>query len=152
MAIDLKRLIRRVPEELYGQGKLDLIDELFAENYVGHEAIMGETDREGLAKAVQGYRRAFPDLRMEVLDTIREGDRVAVRWRSTGTHQGELFGRPATHKRATVEGLSMATFRDGKITESWVQMNGLRMLQQLGIVPPLRKADGNGRAHAQPRH
>ena len=89
----------------------------------------------GLIEAARGYRDAFPDLRMTADQSIAEGDYVATRWTGRGTHKGELFGIPATGKEATVTGISIDRWADGKIVESWTNWDTLGLLQQIGAVP-----------------
>ncbi|HWJ32200.1 MAG TPA: ester cyclase, partial [Gaiellaceae bacterium] len=89
----------------------------------------------GLIGAARAYRDAFPDLRLTAEQTIAQGDHVAVRWTARGTHQGELFGIPATGKEAIVTGISFDRWANGKIVESWTNWDTLGLLQQLGAVP-----------------
>jgi predicted ester cyclase len=81
------------------------------------------------------YRSAFPDLSFEVQETVTDGEWVAVRWTSTGTHEGELMGIEPTGKKTAVEGIELDRIEDGKIVESRVSWDALGLLQQLGAVP-----------------
>jgi predicted ester cyclase len=38
------------------------------------------------------FREAFPDFRMEIVDLVAEGDRVAAHFRCSGTHRGAWRG------------------------------------------------------------
>ena len=67
---------------------------------------------------------------------IADGDRVAGRLTASGTHQAELFGMPATGKRATWFEIHIARFANGKLIEHWGTIDQLGMLQQLGVIPP----------------
>lgn len=66
---------------------------------------------------------------------MAEGDRVAIRWSVTGTHQAEFMGIPATGKQVTVRGMTLDQIEDGKIKKSWGEWDTLGMLQQLGVIP-----------------
>ncbi len=144
-------LVRIVCEDVYGKGKLDLIPEAMHEDFKGHDPLLGTHDRRGVEQAVQMYRRAFPDMEMKVVDSVQSGDVVTARWRSTGTHKGELLGIAPTNKQISVEGISMVRFRDGKAQESWVQWDALGMMRTLGVVsePKIKRPDGGERAAAQ---
>jgi predicted ester cyclase len=83
-----------------------------------------------------GYRQAFPDLDTTTEDLISEGDKVVVRWTTSGTHQGETeaFG-PATGNRMEIMGITIQRFEDGKIAEGWTLADTLGQMQQLGMAP-----------------
>ena len=63
------------------------------------------------------YRAAFPDLHITVEDQIAEGDKVVTRWSSTGTHEGDLPGFPASGNKTTVTGIGVDPFGDRNIVE-----------------------------------
>jgi steroid delta-isomerase-like uncharacterized protein len=127
----------RIIEEVFGAGKYDVAEELIAPDAIGHDpALPAPTiGPAGLIEAARAYRDAFPDLRLTAEQAIAEGDYVAVRWTARGTHRGELFGIPATGKEATVTGISIDRWANGKIAESWANWDTLGLLQQLGAVP-----------------
>jgi steroid delta-isomerase-like uncharacterized protein len=133
---DLKAMVRRELEEVYGAGDLDVVDEIVSKGYVGHDSAIPEPLRgpSAVKDAAAGYRAAFPDLRLTIETQIAEGDIVVTRWTATGTHQGELFGIAPTGKQATVSGISIDRFSGGKVAESWTNWDTLGLLQQLGAV------------------
>jgi steroid delta-isomerase-like uncharacterized protein len=77
---------------------------------------------------------AFPDLRFTIEDQLVQGDRVAFRWRATGTHKGPLGAAPATGKSVAVEGLIIDRVVGKKVQERWEQWDQSLMLQQLGLA------------------
>ena len=133
-----KAIVRRVPEEITSQGKLELIDELFSPDIVDHTFTpeLGLTPgREGIRQFISMLRAAFPDIDIKVQDAIAEGDKVVVRNSAQGTHQGEFMGIPPSGKHATWSEIHIARITDGKIVEHWANVDLLGMLQQLGVVP-----------------
>jgi predicted SnoaL-like aldol condensation-catalyzing enzyme len=76
-----KALARRVLEEMFNKGNLDLADEVFAPDYVDHDPAMPEDIRgpEGFKEYVSMFRTAFPDLHLEIEDQVAEGDKVVTR-------------------------------------------------------------------------
>jgi steroid delta-isomerase-like uncharacterized protein len=126
-----------VIEELFNKGNLDLADELIAPDYVDHDTALPEDVRgpEGFKQFVSLYRSAFPDLHVEILEQIAEGDRVATRWVATGTHQGELMGIPPTGNRMRQPGMEVVHVSEGKYVEEWEGYNAMVMMQQLGVIP-----------------
>ena len=76
-----KALARRVIEEMFNNGNLDVADELIAPNYVDHDPAIPDDIHgpEGFKKYVSAYRSAFPDLHIQIEDQIAEGDKVTTR-------------------------------------------------------------------------
>jgi steroid delta-isomerase-like uncharacterized protein len=134
-----KEIARRIIEEVYNAGRYEVADELIAPDYVGYDAASPEPMRgpDGIKRQAEGYRTAFPDMRLTIEDEIAEGDRVVTRWTATGTQEAELFGIPATGKQATVTGITISRIVDGRIAENWISWDTLGLLQQLGAVPAM---------------
>ena len=137
---DNKEAARRWHVEIFGQGQLDLVDELFAENYRQSHLYAPPggwpAGREGARATVRFYRTAFPDARFEVHDQIADGNVVATRWTARGTHNGPLPDLPATGLPITIEGISIEYFdENGAIVRSEVNWDLLGMMQQLGAIP-----------------
>lgn len=132
-----KTVSRRFFEEVFGKGKLNVLDEIIAEDYVNSgPGTLPElpTGPDGAKKLVTVYRKAFPDVHFTIDDQIAEGDTVVTRWTADGTHQGELVGIPATGKTSTVSGVAVDRFVNGKIAESWGIFDQFGMLHQLGVI------------------
>ena len=92
------------------------------------EAIAGENALHNQMDMLYG---AFPDLALEIVNIVAEGDLVVVRFAAPGTHTGEFAGIPATGKRATWKGLVMYHVVDGKITEAWANWDDWGLIEQL---------------------
>jgi steroid delta-isomerase-like uncharacterized protein len=73
-----------------------------------------------------------PDFHNEVVLTITENDKTFARLLYRGTHQGELFGLPATGRRFEYAGAAVFTVRDDLISDVWVLGDIYGLLQQLG--------------------
>ena len=84
-----KVIVRRFFEEPW-KGNLDVVDELTASDYVGHDPALPEPLRgpEGVKEFIATYREGFPDARITVEQQLAEGDLVATRWSARGTHEG----------------------------------------------------------------
>ena len=133
-----KAIARRFLEEVFGQGKLAVADEIVASDHVdrGPGALPGmPPGPEGSKMLVTVYRNAFPDVHFTIDEQIAEGDKVVTRWTGHGTHKGELAGIPATGKSATVTGMGVDRIVNGKIVESWGIFDQFGMMQQLGVIP-----------------
>jgi steroid delta-isomerase-like uncharacterized protein len=132
-----KALVRRQEEDLFSGGNLDVADEIYAPDYVGHDPSNPEDVRglQAAKRAASDYRQAFPDLRVTVEDLIAEGDRVAAHLRFRGTHLGELDGIAPTGRRVDCTGIVVSRIEEGKIAEDWANFDDLGMMQQLGLIP-----------------
>jgi steroid delta-isomerase-like uncharacterized protein len=137
-----KVLSRRVIEELFNAGNLDVADELIAQDHVHHDPAMPEEGHgiEDFKQFAALYRSAFPDVHIEIEDQIAEGDKVTSRWVAQGTHEGELMGIAPTGNRVTVAGMTIDRIADGKVAETWDNYDALGMMQQLGVIPSPEQA------------
>jgi predicted ester cyclase len=81
------------------------------------------------------FFRAFPDIKLEEQDIFAAGDRVAVRFRFTGTHTGEFLGNQPTGKRVDYQSYEIYRIADGKIAEEWICADMLTILTQIGAFP-----------------
>ena len=133
---DQKEIVRRMIEEGFNEGNLDLADELAADDLVVHEAAMDEPirGREGYKEFLETYRSAFPDAHIEIEELTAEGDTVVARWTATGTHDGDLMGIEPTGNEVTIMGFEAYHVEDGRIVELWEVFDGLGMMAQLGVV------------------
>jgi len=138
--MDNSQIARAVMEELFSKGNLAFVYQNFERTYRGHDPLLGEVNCDQLKKEVQMYRAAFPDLICKVDELIAAADKVLVRWSSRGTHKGPLLGRAPTGRRVEVQGLTVLTFRNGKIAEDYSQWDVLHLLQELGIAPQISAA------------
>ncbi len=132
---DLKALTRRFYDEVFVQGKLDLMDEFVHDDFVEHEEFPGlPPGKEGLVVFITMMREAFPDIAVTVNDIIVEGNKLVSRIRLSGTHSGEFLGIPPTGKTMDIQAIDILAFRDGKATEHWGVTDQMAMMQQLGVV------------------
>ncbi|MGH2588939.1 MAG: ester cyclase [Dehalococcoidia bacterium] len=131
-----KAVISRVFEEVWNQGDLDRIDELFTPEYVRHGVPAdGLAGPEGEKQHRAAFRAAFPDLVITAEDMVAEGDRVAVRYTWTGTYQGTWPGIPGAGTRVTMTGIAIHRMVAGRITDLWVVGDELGLFRQLGALP-----------------
>ena len=130
-----KRLVNRIYDEAISSGIYDVIDELVAPNYVSHGLPMSVNGPQGFRKSIETFRSAFPDLYMLVEEQIADGDRVSNQGYITGTHRAEFLGVPASGQQIKVNVISIWRFEDSKVAESWVQIDLMSLMQQIGAVP-----------------
>ena len=127
---------RRFLEEAFNRGNLSVIDELSTEDFVGHDPMTGDQDKEGGKQAISGYRAAFPDLHIAIEDIFAAGDKVAYRWSVEGTFENEIMGLQPTGERGDpVRGITIDRFEGGKVAESWSQWDTLTLMRDIGAIP-----------------
>jgi steroid delta-isomerase-like uncharacterized protein len=137
--------VRRLIDEAWNKGNLNLIDELLTRDHVNHDPVNPVNGIDGYKNLVKKYRTAFPDLRLEIDEVLSVTDRVVVRWQFTGTHQNTLDGIPATGRHATGPGITISRFQGDRIQETYVTWDALGLMQQLGVVTMPGKTHTAGR-------
>jgi steroid delta-isomerase-like uncharacterized protein len=131
--------------DIWNQGNLDLVDEIYAPDYVNHDLTMPE-DVRGVEDVREFYRRylsAFSDAEITIEDQLAEGDKVVTRWTARGTHKGELMGVPPSGKRVEVAGITIGRIEGGKVAEEWDSYDALGLMQQIGAIPELGEQAGS---------
>jgi steroid delta-isomerase-like uncharacterized protein len=132
----IESVIRQLYDEVISQGKLELVDSLFSPDLKFRHPLSSEmmTGSESFKKALESYRRSFPDLKITITDLIIDGDKVAVRAIDRGTQQGTWLNQAPTNKTIEWTTTEIFRFQDGKIVELCVDEDILGALQQLGIT------------------
>jgi steroid delta-isomerase-like uncharacterized protein len=138
-----KEIVRRMIEEVFNKGDLEVVDDLVAPNYVyhfpGREDIKGSEELKQFAMMI---RTAFPDFHITIDDMVAEGDEVACRYTYLGTHKGEFVGIAPTGKQFQATGILISHIKGGKEVEVWESIDRIGMLQQIGVIPPMGQDGG----------
>lgn len=129
-------IVRQLFEEALVEGDLDLVDDLVADDFVGHSNLVPEPieGREEYKAFLSKISAGASDAEYTVEDIFATDEKVAVRGRSTGIHDGEFMGIQPTGKEIEIEGMYIARIEDGQIVESWGQNDLLSVFQQLGVT------------------
>ena len=136
MADDPRTVNRRFNEEVINAQRAGAIDELVSEDIVDHLPMPGQAPgREGIRQLMTMFAAAFPDMRIEVVTEVAEGDRVAQVARISGTHKGDFMGLPATGRQVSVLAADIGVVRDGQFVEHWGFIDQAGLMQQLGLGP-----------------
>ena len=137
MALENSQLIRRWFDQVWNQGRADVIDQMSHPETRGYgQAEHGrQIDMDEFKKLWSDLRSAFPDIQFTIHDTIEQGEKVAARWTATMTHKGEFLGFAPTGRTANITGISLQRWENGKIMEGWDNWDQLGLLVQLGAVP-----------------
>lgn len=131
-----KAIVRRYYDEVLNRGHISVLDEIAAEQYVENDPFPGQGQgRSELKARVSTLLTAFSPCTFTIEDIVAEGDRVVVRWRSSGNHSSEFLGMPATNRDYTVAGIDIHRLTDAGMAEHWHVVDQLSQLQQLGLIP-----------------
>jgi predicted ester cyclase len=131
-----RALARRVTEEIFNQGKLNVVDELFTPDFVEHNLPPGYPQGSaGFRQWVADLRQAFPDFHFTIEDFVGEGGKFAVRITAQGTFKGRFMGMAPTGKQAVWSEVHLVRVAGDRCAEAWGVVDQLGMLQQLGVIP-----------------
>ena len=136
---DSKTIARRFIQ-VWGDGDLDLIDELAAPTLTVHYPAFGQVieGARDFRMMMTDFRIAFPDAAIRVDDELAEGEKAAIRWTFSGTHKGRLMGVPASYLKVTWTGITIYRIVGGKVVDEQGEEDFLGFLRQIGIPPRVR--------------
>ncbi len=120
MAKSNEERVRLATDEILGKGNLDVVEEIFATDYVLHAGGKDHKGPEFVRRFAKLLRAAIPDLRVvEVALLIQAGDTIA--WQRTlgGTHEAEMMGIPPTRQKVEWRDMVVTRFDGEKIAEDW---------------------------------
>jgi steroid delta-isomerase-like uncharacterized protein len=138
MALDAHTIARRWFDEVWNQGREEVVDELFAEDSVAHGLGEGAATVRGPEEFKMFFRTmkgALPDVQIKVEDLFATDEHARIRVTLHGTHLGEGLGLKPTGRRVAVSGIVIIKVRDGKVVEGWNCWDQLGFLKQLGALP-----------------
>jgi predicted ester cyclase len=127
-------------EQAYNARDTDTIRASVAADFVPHTAgsEMMPPGVEGAIAANEGAHATYPDRKTEILEIFGDGDKVVSHVRMTGTNQGGLpwANVPPNGNKVDIDWIQISRHGDdGKIVETWSQMDVAKMMQQLGAMP-----------------
>jgi steroid delta-isomerase-like uncharacterized protein len=136
MSTEEYKHLAREAIRIWSTGDFRVADEIYASNYVNHQHHAPDDLRdlqglEAMKTFAAEFREAFPD---SIDIQLAEGDMVATRFTSRGTHKGTFMGVEPTDKVLSWTGITIDRISEGKIVESWANWDMMGMMQQLGAV------------------
>lgn len=140
-----KVIVRRFIDEIFVQGRKEAVDELLADDFVGHTWPSTGNPKDDLKGAIERTSNGLTDPVFHIEDLIAEGNEVAVRLTAAATQTGPLMGMPPSGKRYEIGEIHIFRLRAGKVVEHWHQFDQMKMMQQLGAMPA-KGADDKGAA------
>jgi predicted ester cyclase len=129
-----KELLRRFYKDVYVDWDMSLADAVVSPRFTSHDwPDGGPTGPRAFREYYAAMRTAVPDARYEVDDLIAEGDKVVVRWRLLGTHEGSFQGIAPTGRAIALEGIAIYRVDRGKLMERWVVSDLHGLLESLRV-------------------
>jgi predicted ester cyclase len=128
-----KKAVLRFNKEFIEQGNVDSFKELIADDVINHSAPAGSSKGpDGMLYFLNSIlRKGFPDMKVEILDQVAEGDKVTSRKAIYATHLGEFMGIPPSNKKVVIHVIDIIRLRDGKYVEHWGAHNLGEIITQL---------------------
>jgi predicted ester cyclase len=121
--------------------------DLYAEHVVLHGYAGVEPGLASVKRYYEAFWSAFPDAAVRHDDIVEGEDKMALRYRITGTHLGPFLGIAPTGRPVSVAGMTMLAFSAGKCVERWSIADSISLLAQLGVdVVPKRGVVGSPQA------
>jgi predicted ester cyclase len=118
-----KAVVRRLIDEVLNRGRLEVLEELYSPQTA-----------DAARRWVEPFRLAFPDVEMQTIELVAEGDRVVGRFRCSGTHLGPWRGNQPTGRRMhSIDEVYFFTLRDGRIADTWGIEDTAKRMRQLGL-------------------
>lgn len=131
-----KAIVHRFVQEVFNRQNPAASADSCRNDYVWHGGALGEARGLGTYQTVlASFFLAFPDLEIQILDTVAESDRVVARFSMSGTHLGHFQGVAPTYKRISGGGTNTYRIEESWIVEEWWQGDLLVILQQMDAVP-----------------
>jgi predicted ester cyclase len=134
---DPERVFRRLIEQGFNAGDLDVADEVTADAFTEHQDFGPDhaPGAEGVRAVIASLKRGFSDFHLEVQDLVVSGDTAWARLMATGTHDGPFMGHPPTGRRMRIDVFDVVRVCDGRMVAHWGVPDRLGALIQLGLAP-----------------
>jgi steroid delta-isomerase-like uncharacterized protein len=94
--------------------------------------------RKDITKGLEGFYKAFPDIKSETVSKWAAGEYTVHFSRLTGTNKGpmpEMGLKKPTGKTVQLQGAEVFQWKDGKVARQWLFANGMAFAIQMGMMP-----------------
>jgi len=142
MAQNPEVLVRRLIEEGFNEGNLDVVDELISPEMAEHQNFGPDhaPGAEGVKAVIASLRRAFSDFHLAIDDLAVDGEVVWLRMTGTGINDGSFMGHAPTGRAMRTDVFDTLRVEDDRIIEHWGVPDRLGTLFQLGLAQPPNRA------------
>ena len=138
MSEELKKNIRKIYEEAYNKGNLDILDDILDGNYLRHQPPMKNVQGLGAYKDfIIEVLGAYSNFEMVVEEILTDGNKTVTQLKLTGKNTGRLpsLQIPPTGREISMASCIVSAWENGKIVEEWAYNDYLGLSYQFGVMP-----------------
>jgi steroid delta-isomerase-like uncharacterized protein len=95
------------------------------------------TDHDSYKTFFRVFRKSFDDMDWTVHAIVADERYVSVRWEIHATFCGDFAGVEADGRRIGFDGMVLYRMEDGLIAETWLYINEMALLREIGALPAL---------------
>jgi predicted ester cyclase len=128
----------------YDMGDVEGFAACLTDDWREYDGAGNETRLDDEREAMAAHRVAFPDKRTEIEAIVAEGDLVSVMTHTTATHLGRYFDAAPAGKPVRIHEISLHRVRDGRIAQTWAEIDGPGFYQQITGRPSPGVTDNMG--------
>jgi predicted ester cyclase len=138
MSLTAEAVVRRLIEEGFNEGKLEVAEQVTSPEAVEHQSFGPNhpSGAAGVKAVITSLRKAFSDFHLEIQDLTVDGEKVWLRMVGSGTNDGSFMGNPPTGRRMRTDVFDVCRVAGGRIVEHWGVPDRLSVLFQLGLAQP----------------
>jgi|TARA_Y100000385_G_scaffold66726_1_gene66434 steroid delta-isomerase-like uncharacterized protein len=126
---------KTVWDKVFLERDINLIDsESFDENVTVVTATGNVTGIDSFKGYYNNYLTGFSDAEFTFVNIFGQGDNIVKHWNFKGTHDGEMFGIPATGNKVDISGTTIVKMKDGKVYQEQDFFDNHSFLSQLGLL------------------
>ena len=129
----IERITHALIDRGFNHGDFSGLDAVIAPDMIEHQE-GASSGIDGVRALITELRTSFPDLHFELQDSVTAGDMTWLRFRSTGTNDGPLWGRPPTGRPIDITVMDVVRVADGRMVEHWGVADRLAVLKQVGAM------------------
>ena len=119
--MDTEELIKDGNKELFNKGNLDIIAQLFDNDYIVHSGGKDYKGHEFIKSWAKQLRSAIENIQVKKVEILVQSGNTIV-WQRTlsGTHKNKFMGIRPTNKKVAWNDMAVSRFNGEKIVEEWV--------------------------------
>jgi predicted ester cyclase len=118
----------------------DQLDQLLEPDFTFQYPFPGfSSGASGIREFSELFHAAIPGFEFDINDLFGTSDKVAIRWTLRGRHNGTFLGIAPTGRYVTLSAIGIYIGgRGGSIGAGWLEMDTLKMLQDMNVIPDSR--------------
>lgn len=133
MTLQPLELARKLELEVWGEGRLEVLEDIAKPSYTVHDVGLGRTieGRDAVRDEMREFRATFAIERVTIDDAVVGESAVVIRWTMLGTHTLEFEGIAPTGRKIESRGVDLLHVEEGRLAETWVVCSDLDLINQI---------------------